>query len=110
LLLSWFDDMMYSYLAVSTLPPLELSYGGLTTEWIGIEKYHTLVSFDCLRRLHDLPHHLLSRGIARLLISMVKTFCLAGIVLEVSALGCVVVRNNRGSVITIIDVVPKQCV
>ncbi len=100
---------MYSTLAVSTLSALELIYGGLTIGWIGIEKYHTLVNFDCLRRMHDLTHHLLCRGIAKLLISMVKTFCLAGIVLEVSTLGCVVVRNNRGPVITIIDVVPKQC-
>jgi hypothetical protein len=62
LLLSWFDDMMYSTLAVSTLSALELIYGGLTTGWIDIEKYHTLVSFDCLRKMHDLTHFLISKG------------------------------------------------
>jgi hypothetical protein len=62
LLLSWFDDMMYSTLAVSTLSALELIYYGLTTGWIGIEKYHTLVNFDRLRKMRDLTYELLSQG------------------------------------------------
>ena len=53
---------MYSTVAVSTLSALELIYGGLTTGWIGLEKYPTLVNIDCFRRMQDLTHHLLCKG------------------------------------------------